>query len=366
LRIRREALGDRHPMVATAIGNVGLVLQRLGDLSAAEPLLREALEIRLEALGAHHPDYGASLSHLGSLLLERHDHAAAEPLLRQAVTIRREALGPSHPDVLADLQALEAIPQGRCLPTVVAVPRGPAPEVVAIPAAASDRALEQLARGPREIADEARRMAETFGRVAVAMAHAARGMQLGHPPDMRVLNDAAVCHNAYAALRDEALHRADALGLAPAEGTSLALADLAALMDRVARLEEEIPRRAAALSRAMAALDRVLSLRHRVPSESPLLRTCREAASALRPALAAARLAEGLPDDASLLASGAHPLAALVRLVDSGDSLGDEDWSHLHHVVRDAFGRPLAAAAIRGRLVIDLGRSASLNGSAAP
>jgi len=349
LEVRRESLGDRHPMVASALGNVGLVLQGRGDPAGAEAHFRQALEIRRESLGERHPDYAASLSHLGTLLYERGDHGPAEPLLRQAVSVRKDALGPRHPDVLADLRTLEAIVQAR--PTLLLNgPGGPAPAEDPIPAFASDRALEQLGRGPREIAAEARGLAETFARVGAALAHAAQGMQHGLPPLFPMLNDAAACHNAFVALHQEASRRAEALGLAPSASSLLSLPELAALMDLVGQTEDEFARRAAVLRQATGVIDRVLSLRHRVPSESLMLIDCHEPASSLRAALAVARVSDELPDEATRLADGSHPFAALARLAGQDADLGDDDWHRLHAEVAAHFGRPLAAAAVRGRL----------------
>ncbi len=67
-------------------------------------------------------------------------------------------------------------------------------------------------------------------------------------------------------------------------------------------------------------------------------------------AIANARLTAGLPGEISALASGSHPLAALLRLVESSAGLDDDEWTRLHREVATAFGRPLASAAIRGRL----------------
>ena len=40
----REKLGNRHPSTLALINSLGMLLEDKGDLAAAEPLLREALE----------------------------------------------------------------------------------------------------------------------------------------------------------------------------------------------------------------------------------------------------------------------------------------------------------------------------------
>ena len=46
LAMDRKTLGSRHPNTLIAISNLGQLLQVKGDLKAAEPLCREALEQR--------------------------------------------------------------------------------------------------------------------------------------------------------------------------------------------------------------------------------------------------------------------------------------------------------------------------------
>jgi hypothetical protein len=46
----------RHPSTLISVSNLGALLQAKGDLAAAEPLYREALEVRRETLGDRHPD----------------------------------------------------------------------------------------------------------------------------------------------------------------------------------------------------------------------------------------------------------------------------------------------------------------------
>jgi hypothetical protein len=56
---RRATLGDRHPDTLDSISNFGVLLWVKGDLAAAEPLLREAVEgLRAtlgSTLGSGHP-----------------------------------------------------------------------------------------------------------------------------------------------------------------------------------------------------------------------------------------------------------------------------------------------------------------------
>ena len=91
--MRRETLGNRHPKTLISINNLGTLLYAKGDLAAAEPLLREALEGQRETLGNRHPDTLISIGDLGLLLQKKADLAAAEPLLREALEGLQETLG---------------------------------------------------------------------------------------------------------------------------------------------------------------------------------------------------------------------------------------------------------------------------------
>jgi Flp pilus assembly protein TadD len=98
--VQRETLGDWHPSTLTSINNMGQLLHAKGDLAAAEPLLREALEVRRETLGDRHPDTLSSLNNLGVLLKDKGDLAAAELLLCEALKGMREILGKRHATTL--------------------------------------------------------------------------------------------------------------------------------------------------------------------------------------------------------------------------------------------------------------------------
>ena len=99
---------DAHPHTHTEmrIENLGGLLQDKGDLAAAEPLSREALEVRRETLGNRHPDTLISINNLGILLKVKGDLAAAELLYREALEVRRETLGDRHLSTLLSTRNL--------------------------------------------------------------------------------------------------------------------------------------------------------------------------------------------------------------------------------------------------------------------
>jgi len=111
-------------------------------------------------------------------------------------------------------------------------------------------------------------------------------------------------------------------------------------------LERELSQQAAA-SVALHVIDRAAALRHRDPDSFAPLERVAEECDRLRDAVAA-----GPSDVVEALARGEHPLAMLVSLVTEGDRLSDDRWEQLHDAVTTRYGRELATAVARGRVML--------------
>ncbi|MFZ4730857.1 MAG: tetratricopeptide repeat protein, partial [Pseudanabaena sp.] len=111
----KKILGDRHPDVATSLGNLAGLYESQGRYEAAEPLYLQALSLRREILGDRHPDVATSLNNLALLYKSQGKYEAAEPLYQQALSLRREILGDRHPNVAQSLNNLAGLyeSQGR-------------------------------------------------------------------------------------------------------------------------------------------------------------------------------------------------------------------------------------------------------------
>ncbi len=109
LAIRRKALGDAHPDVATSLSNLAAGLDAKGAYDKAEGLHREALAIRRKALGDAHPHVATSLSNLAAVLHDKGAYDEAEGLHREALAIWRKTLGDAHPDVATSLGSLAVV-----------------------------------------------------------------------------------------------------------------------------------------------------------------------------------------------------------------------------------------------------------------
>ena len=117
--MQRETLGNRHPNTLASIVNLGNLFKAKGDLAAAEPLCREAVEVKRETLGNRHSSTLTSINNLGTLLMAKGDLAAAEPLLHKALDLSRETLGSR----LQTRSSPSAISAGCCVPRATSPPQ---------------------------------------------------------------------------------------------------------------------------------------------------------------------------------------------------------------------------------------------------
>ncbi len=97
LALRREVLGEEHPLVARSANHLGMVLVAAGDLAAAEPLIRTAGEQRRRLLAPGHDEIAESLEGLGALHAARGEAALAEAAFEQAIAVYERSFPPSHP-----------------------------------------------------------------------------------------------------------------------------------------------------------------------------------------------------------------------------------------------------------------------------
>jgi Tfp pilus assembly protein PilF len=100
LRRQRDASVD----LATALVYLGQVRLERGDLSAADPLIREALDIRLGRFGRYHPMVANATDGLGELFEAGGQLASAEQAYRDALAIRRVVFPANHADVGVSLE----------------------------------------------------------------------------------------------------------------------------------------------------------------------------------------------------------------------------------------------------------------------
>ncbi|MEZ5773240.1 MAG: tetratricopeptide repeat protein [Hyphomicrobiaceae bacterium] len=94
-RLAPEGDGD----VAQSLDNLAQSRKRLGDLEAAEPLIRRAADLRERVFGRESAELGDTLADLADLIAETGREGEAIPLAKRALEITEKALGPDNPEV---------------------------------------------------------------------------------------------------------------------------------------------------------------------------------------------------------------------------------------------------------------------------
>jgi serine/threonine-protein kinase len=116
LDVYRKTLGDRHPMVADCLINLGAVQSERGRYAEAETFYRQGLAITEAWYGRDHYKTAGNLTMLGRVLNRTPERRAeALEVLSQAVAIRERVYGPNHPNVASAVNELGslALVQGR-------------------------------------------------------------------------------------------------------------------------------------------------------------------------------------------------------------------------------------------------------------
>ncbi len=106
LGIHRRLYGDRHPLVAEDLINLGAIQVEKANYREAERLDREALEIVEAWYGKDHPKTASSLTLIGRSLVYQDRYDEARGLLQQALAIQERVYGNVHPRIASALNEL--------------------------------------------------------------------------------------------------------------------------------------------------------------------------------------------------------------------------------------------------------------------
>jgi serine/threonine protein kinase/tetratricopeptide (TPR) repeat protein len=93
LDLRIGELGRAHADVADSLNDLAMTLQEKGDVAAAEPLYREALEISRRTRGSDDPRTAMILVQLAGVFKARTERARAESMYREALAVLRARPG---------------------------------------------------------------------------------------------------------------------------------------------------------------------------------------------------------------------------------------------------------------------------------
>jgi serine/threonine-protein kinase len=106
LPVYRALFGERHPMVAEDLINLGAIRQERGQYKEAESFHRQALEIMQSFYGKDHYKTAHSFTLVARALEYQERYAEATEMLQRALIINQNVFGPTHPTVASSLNEL--------------------------------------------------------------------------------------------------------------------------------------------------------------------------------------------------------------------------------------------------------------------
>ena len=197
-------------------------------------------------------------------------------------------------------------------------------------------------------------LAASFSQLSVRLAQAAGALQNpGLPPSASLLVELTASRRDFTELCASILAQAESLLVTPlpVPAELASLNDLHPLLQRVVEAEQQRAAGESLRQHALLTLDRVLAIVRRDGSDFPPLLEGQGRARELRSAIAEVAWPHIHPA-AEAFTKGEHPFMQLLMLIEGQEELDDDQWALLQDVVEQTFGKPLAIAASRGRLVI--------------
>ena len=97
-RCTRRSFGGEHAEIASDLEGLQSILRARGQIDAAIPIARRALDMRLKVLGPDHLETATAMNNLAILLYEKWELPEAERLYRQVLDFDLRRLGEVHPN----------------------------------------------------------------------------------------------------------------------------------------------------------------------------------------------------------------------------------------------------------------------------
>jgi hypothetical protein len=191
-----------------------------------------------------------------------------------------------------------------------------------------------------------------FAALGSRAADAASALAAKLPPSPVLLDELSAAREAFTDLRNAVLQQAGALSLVLDVERLSTLRDLEPVLAAIGTAEQRRTQVVAwekSCEGALVLLDRVMLLIHREERSFAPLAECQARARAMRGVLTGFPPAD--PErESAMLPDKLRPFTELMALVDGWDTLDDDRCAALQDTIAEAFGRPLALAALRGKL----------------
>ena len=196
---------------------------------------------------------------------------------------------------------------------------------------------------------------ERFSALAESLAQTARQLQIsGSLPPESLLDEITKVRADFGDVRHRVLDAARALALnSPAMSEIDSINALEPVLESVVQAvvaEEKRNAATEARKRVMAVLDRVLAIAHADGPNFAALVQCQAKAKEIQAAAQDPKAFD--TDNAPAFLESTPSFAALLSMIEGREALDDEKFAALEDTVTQAFGRALAVAATRGKLLV--------------
>src|SRR5881296_4212160 len=211
-----------------------------------------------------------------------------------------------------------------------------------------------MAPNAEDLAKRLAALSERFTTLAAALAQATRELQAGIVPSEAVVDEITKIRTDFVEVRHRILEAARSLSItvpAISEVDSLrALEPVLQTLVQTIATQEKKAALSEARTRVMAVLDRILTVSHSDGPNFAALVQCLAKAKEIREAALDPKAFD--TENAPAFLESTPSFAALLSIIEGRDALDDEKFAALDETVTQSFGRTLAVAAARGKLVI--------------
>lgn len=217
-----------------------------------------------------------------------------------------------------------------------------------------NKAIKPMKQNSADLLKQLTALEDVFSQLEKRLSEASRKLlNPGIPISQKLIQELDESHKKFIQLRDKVLELAESLAVSitlQAEEIG-SLADIKSVLDRVDVAEKQKSAISLVRDSALRVLERILAIAHRVESNFQSLLECQEKARELQRAISESQESD-LHPDTQLLADGNHPFCKLLTLIAEWEAADDEHLASLQDAVAESFGRTLAMAAVRGKLII--------------
>ena len=211
-----------------------------------------------------------------------------------------------------------------------------------------------MALNTDELAQRLASLSERFAHLAQSLSQSAQLTQSGTPPAESLIDEITSIRTEFVDVRQRVVEAAKALSVnAPGMAEIDSLKALKTVVDAVAKGIADQEKRAALLearNKVMTVLDRVLAVSHVDGPNFTSLAQCQAKAREIRQAAQDPSAFDS--ENAPAFLESTPSFAALLTMIENRDALDDDKFAALEDAVTQSFGKTLAVAATRGKLVV--------------